>query len=181
MKIGELARAAQTQTETIRYYERAGLLPEAARTVANYRDYQTTHAERLAFIRHCRSLDMTLNEIRTLLQFKDAPTENCVEVNALLDEHIGHVAVRIRELKTLEKKLRGLREQCVGSRATSDCGILSGLEQAALQQSRSPADRGHADHVHGTHPQVGVSAKVGSERFDTRKTGNSRRGPASHR
>lgn len=178
MKIGELARAARTQTETIRYYERAGLLPEAARTEANYREYETTHVERLAFIRHCRSLDMTLNEIRTLLQFKDAPTENCVEVNALLDEHIGHVAVRIRELKTLERKLRGLREQCVGSRATSDCGILSGLEEAALEQSRRPADRGHADHVHGTHPQVGLAAKVDSQRLNTGKTSNVRRRPA---
>ena len=75
MRIGELATAAQTQSETIRYYEREGLLPEAARTEANYRTYDKSHIQRLAFIRHCRSLDMTLGEIRTLLHFKDAPTE----------------------------------------------------------------------------------------------------------
>ena len=103
MKIGELAKTAQTQTETIRYYEREGLLPEAARTEANYRIYDESHVQRLAFIRHCRSLDMTLAEIRTLLSFKDTPDDSCADVNALLDEHIGHVASRIRELKALEK------------------------------------------------------------------------------
>jgi DNA-binding transcriptional MerR regulator len=81
MKIGELAKTAQTQTETIRYYEREGLLPEAARTDANYRIYDESHVQRLAFIRHCRSLDMTLAEIRTLLDFKDAPAGSCADVN----------------------------------------------------------------------------------------------------
>jgi Cd(II)/Pb(II)-responsive transcriptional regulator len=92
MKIGELARAARAQVETIRYYEREGLLPPAPRSDGNYRIYGPVHVERLAFIRHCRSLDMPLAEIRVLLRFKDAPQAECGEVNALLDEHIGHVA-----------------------------------------------------------------------------------------
>ena len=95
MKIGELAKATGTQAETIRYYEREGLLPDAGRTESNYRVYGEGHARRLGFIRHCRSLDMTIGEIRTLLRFKDGPEENCDEVNALLDEHIEHVATRI--------------------------------------------------------------------------------------
>ena len=70
MKIGELAKLAQTQAETIRYYEREGLLPQARRSEANYRVYDQSHIQRLAFIRHCRSLDMTLGEIRTLLHFR---------------------------------------------------------------------------------------------------------------
>jgi len=160
MKIGELAKATQTQTETIRYYEREGLLPEAARTEANYRTYDESHVQRLAFIRHCRSLDMTLGEIRTLLDFKDAPDESCTDVNALLDEHIGHVAARIRELKALEKDLKLLREQCASGQASASCGILSGLEKAALDHSRTPAAKGHAAHIHGTHPQVGAPAKA---------------------
>jgi DNA-binding transcriptional MerR regulator len=89
MKIGELAHHTGTQVETIRYYEREGLLPETARTDGNYRIYGTTHADRLRFIRNCRSLDMTLDEIRLLLRFKDSPAENCGGVNELLDEHIG--------------------------------------------------------------------------------------------
>ena len=151
MKIGELAKAAQTQSETIRYYEREGLLPEAARTDANYRIYADTHVQRLAFIRHCRSLDMTLGEIRALLHFKDAPTGNCAEVNLLLDEHIGHVATRIRELKALEKQLRALREQCATSQLAGDCGILSGLERAARAPRRGPRQQDKVAHVHGSH------------------------------
>jgi Cd(II)/Pb(II)-responsive transcriptional regulator len=164
MKIGELAKTAQTQTETIRYYEREGLLPETARTDANYRIYDESHVQRLAFIRHCRSLDMTLAEIRALLNFKDAPAGSCTDVNTLLDEHINHVATRIRELKALEKDLKLLREQCASGQG-DDCGILSELEKAALRQSqeRIPAEKGHAAHIHGAHPQVGAPAKTGGK------------------
>lgn len=159
MRIGELARAAQTQSETIRYYEREGLLPRAARTEANYRVYDNSHVERLAFIRQCRSLDMTLGEIRTLLDFKDAPDENCTEVNGLLDQHIGHVVTRIVELRRLERELKALREQCASGQAGAECGILSGLDSAARQQSRRPPERTPAEHVHGTHQQVGAAYK----------------------
>lgn len=150
MKIGELAKAAFTQTETIRYYEREGLLPKAARTEANYRNYDNSHLQRLAFIRHCRSLDMTLNEIRALLRFKDAPEENCEQVNALLDEHVGHVVKRIKELKALEKELRALRLLCAPGKPAADCGILEGLEKAAEQGNRQP-ERPTTGHIHGTH------------------------------
>ena len=67
INIGALAKRTQCQAETIRYYEREGLLPPPARSQGNYRQYDTTHVERLSFIRHCRSLDMTLDEIRALL------------------------------------------------------------------------------------------------------------------
>ena len=160
MKIGELAKAAHTQTETIRYYEREGLLPEASRTESNYRIYDNSHINRLAFIRHCRSLDMTLFEIRTLLHFKDEPTENCGEVNDLLDAHIGHVSTRIRELRILERELKALREKCAIGRNAADCGILSGLEKAARIESQAHSISKHAGHIHGTHQQVGSSAKI---------------------
>ena len=68
MKIGELATLTNTQIETIRYYEREGLLAEPRRSEGNYRIYGSAHAERLSFIRHCRGLDMTLDEIRVLLR-----------------------------------------------------------------------------------------------------------------
>ncbi|MDO8264458.1 MAG: Cd(II)/Pb(II)-responsive transcriptional regulator [Gallionella sp.] len=155
MKIGELARLAQTQNETIRYYEREALLPEARRNDANYRIYDESHVQRLAFIRHCRSLDMTLGEIRTLLDFKDAPEENCGKVNALLDEHIGHVATRIQGLRALEKELKALRLKCRAGEAAADCGILSGLEQAARKHQPLCAAPSHAHHIQGTHPQLG--------------------------
>ena len=148
MKIGELATLTHTQVETIRFYEREQLLPAPGRSEGNYRMYGTAHAERLSFIRHCRSLDMTLDEIRVLLRFKDAPTENCQVVNALLDEHIGHVARRIRELRNLEKQLKSLRETCLGEQEARHCGILNELTHIAKNPAPSPHREGH---VHGAH------------------------------
>ena len=102
MKIGDLAEATGTPVETIRFYEREGLLPRPRRAENNYRVYSPPHAERLAFIRQCRNLDMTLDEVRALLALRDAPAQDCSEINALLDEHVRHVAERIRELRALE-------------------------------------------------------------------------------
>lgn len=146
MKIGEVARITGTPVETIRYYEREGLLAEPPRTEGNFRVYDANHVARLSFIRHCRSLDMALDEIRVLLRFKDAPADNCREVNTLLDTHIGHVTARIRELRVLEQQLRGLREQCKEARDAAHCGILNGLSQ---RPPRGSAIEG--GHVHGTH------------------------------
>jgi Cd(II)/Pb(II)-responsive transcriptional regulator len=95
-KIGQLATQTGSKVETIRYYEQQRLLPQPARSDGNYRLYGAGHVKRLQFIRHCRSLDMTLDEIRTLLDFRDTPDANCAGVNTLLDKHIGHVADRIR-------------------------------------------------------------------------------------
>ena len=148
MKIGELAKATQTQAETIRFYEREKLLPEPERTSGNYRIYGEAHAGRLGFIRHCRSLDMALDEIRVLLRFAESPQENCSGVNALLDEHIGHVAERIRELRSLEKQLKQLRLQCPHPDAVSDCGILKELSDAAPSSKSTKSPRRH---VHGSH------------------------------
>ncbi len=147
MKIGELARATATAVETIRFYEREALLPATQRSEGNYRVYEAAHEERLRFIRHCRSLDMALDEIRALLRFKDAPHENCGQVNALLDEHIGHVAARIRELRALEKQLRVLREQCRQTQDVQDCGILKEISNAAAP----PTPTRSKQHVQGPH------------------------------
>lgn len=149
MKIGELARATDTPVETIRYYEREGLLPAAPRTHGNYRIYGDEQMGRLAFIRNCRSLDMTLDEIRVLLRFKDSPTDDCGEVNQLLEEHMGHVQSRIRELQVLYRQLRELRRQCLEATFTGDCGILNGLARDATEAPAAPSSR--LGHVHGTH------------------------------
>lgn len=148
MKIGELAKTTHTQVETIRYYEREGLLPETVRTEGNYRIYSPDHATRLSFIRHCRSLDMTLNEIRTLLTFKDAPQGDCAGVNELVDAHISHVASRIKELKALERQLKELRQTCTESKETNQCGILAEL---SVPPRKSAALKSIAGHISGTH------------------------------
>ncbi|HEY9094815.1 MAG TPA: Cd(II)/Pb(II)-responsive transcriptional regulator [Hydrogenophaga sp.] len=148
MKIGALSSATGVPIDTIRHYEREGLLPRTARTEGNYRIYEPAHQQRLNFIRHCRSLDMTLDEIRVLLHFTDAPGENCAEVNTLLDQHIGHVADRIRELRALEKQLRELRETCRSAQDAAHCGILNQLSQSAHQPPPQPPQ---ASHVHAAH------------------------------
>ena len=145
--IGALAKRTHCQAETIRYYEREGLLPRPARSQGNYRQYETRHVERLSFIRHCRSLDMTLDEIRALLNFRDAPSRDCAEVSALLDEHVRHVADRIAQLRRLERQLKHLRGLCASPGQAERCGILNEMSRAA--KVGSPAAR--AGHVHGSH------------------------------
>jgi Cd(II)/Pb(II)-responsive transcriptional regulator len=147
MRIGDLAESTGTAVETIRFYEREGLLPAARRTDNNYRVYTAAHAERLAFIRQCRNLDMTLDEVRELLRLRDSPSQDCGEVNALLDEHIGHVAQRIRELRTLEKDLKVLRARCSAPHPITECGILNELDGAAASGVSSTPRR----HVRGVH------------------------------
>ncbi|MGO3045850.1 MAG: Cd(II)/Pb(II)-responsive transcriptional regulator, partial [Psychrobacter celer] len=113
IKIGELAKRTGATVETIRYYEKEGLLPEPSRSAGNYRLYNDTHIERLQFILHCRTLDMTLDEVRVLLQYWDEPDRDCSNVDALLDEHIEAVEVRIEELMQLKQHLMDLRKKCL--------------------------------------------------------------------
>lgn len=146
MKIGELASNTDTPVQTIRFYEQEGLLPKPARSAANYRVYTEVHAERLAFIRRCRNLDMALDEIRELLRFKDKPQRDCTNVNGLLDEHIEHVSQRIRELRSLERELRSIRARCEKPGEGRKCGILGGLEESSGRAFKTPGR-----HVRGTH------------------------------
>lgn len=146
LKIGELATKTDCPVQTIRYYERERLLDEPIRSDSGYRLYGEAHVERLRFIRHCRSLDMTLNEIRRLLRFRDAPEENCGEVNLLLDEHIGHVTSRIAELKLLERQLRALRDLCRTTQATKECGILQNLASSEVGKVKTLGSHGGSSH-----------------------------------
>jgi Cd(II)/Pb(II)-responsive transcriptional regulator len=149
MRIGELATAAESDVDTIRYYEKIGILPKPGRTGSNYRHYGEQHMERLRFVRRCRSLDMTLDEIRVLLKFRDAPEANCGEVNNLLDEHIGHVAARIAALTHLEKELRSLRRQCRSVQRARDCGILAEIGKGAPTSGSAKAKPKR--HIAGAH------------------------------
>ncbi len=150
--IGALAKRTQCQAETIRYYEREGLLPPPARSQGNYRQYDSGHVERLSFIRHCRSLDMTLAEIRALLDFRDAPTRDCAEVSALLDEHVRHVADRIDELRRLQRQLKHLRGLCARPGQARRCGILNEMSRAATGGPVAAA----GGHIEGSHRRRGL-------------------------
>lgn len=124
MKIGELAEQTNCSPETIRYYEKINLLPEPQRSDNNYRHYGPLHKERLRFIRNCRSLDMTHEEIRHLLQFIAHPEAGCEPVIAVISDHLHHVDVRIEELTQLRQQLLQLKAACAHENPDQACGIL---------------------------------------------------------
>lgn len=132
MKIGELAKQAGCPVETIRYYEREGLLLSPQRTESNYRTYTETHLDRLLFIRNCRSLDMSHEEIRLLLAWRDNPAQHCGDVNELVDEHIRHVSNRIQSLLALEAQLKTLRQRCMPGPEQDNCKILDNLSTSSV-------------------------------------------------
>lgn len=131
MKIGELAHQAGVDAQTVRYYEREGLLDTPARTASGYRAYGPQHLERLNFVRHCRSLDMPLAEIRRLLELSRESSISCDEVNALVRAHLGRVQAKRKSLEDLEKQLAVLNAQCESGHRVADCGILEELIHAA--------------------------------------------------
>ena len=135
-QIGELARLSGVQVETVRYYEAQKLMPKPGRSQGNYRQYSQAHLERLSFIRHCRSLDMSMDEIRQLLRAKENPSFDCGEVNAVLDRHIAHVAQRLTELRSLKKQLVELRTRCGQGATVEECGILAGLSSQSAPERR---------------------------------------------
>lgn len=130
MKIGEVAARAGCDVQTVRFYEREGLLEEPAREASGYRRYAERHLTRLNFIRHCRSLDIPLPEVRQLLEFAAEPDRSCAQVNDLLDGHIALVKARIQALRALEKQLVALRKSCDGDTSHA-CAILESFMTAA--------------------------------------------------
>ena len=115
MRIGQLANALGCTVETIRFYEKQGLLPAPHRTNGNFRKYDEEHVQRLSFICNCRSLDLSLNEIKTLLSLENHNEQRTEEINRLLDRHIKDVAKRIHELAHLRMKLIELKEKTIGT------------------------------------------------------------------
>lgn len=127
MRIGELAQAAGFDVETVRYYEKAGLLAPPARRDNNYRRFDAAALHRLRFIGNCRALDMSLDEIRVLLRFIDHPDDDCSPVDALVAEHLGHVRERLRMLRQLERQLELLQRACGRAEPNAVCGIVLAL------------------------------------------------------
>jgi Cd(II)/Pb(II)-responsive transcriptional regulator len=141
MRIGELAASTGVDVENIRYYEREGLLAAPARQANGYRAYGTSHLERLAFIRHCRALEIPLADIRRLLDFAARPTAKCGDVDRLIDEQLLKVRARLKSMRALERQLTELRKRCDARHAVGECGILHELVAAA---------HGEACACHGT-------------------------------
>jgi len=126
MKIGELSAQTDCKIETIRYYEKTGLLPEPARLASGYRDYGDDHLKRLSFIRRCRELGFSIDEIRGLLALVDGGTYTCSDVKKITLEHVESIRQKITDLKKLEKTLSKIATQCAGD-GTPDCPIIDAL------------------------------------------------------
>lgn len=126
MRIGRLASDTGCDVETIRYYERIGILPEPARSANNYRSYGEAHRRRLAFVRRCRELGFGLDEVKRLLAMIDGGHYTCADVEAIGRRHLDEVRGRIRDLRRLESGLADLVARCDGGE-TPDCSMLEAL------------------------------------------------------
>ena len=128
-RIGEAAKRSGIAAANIRYYEKEQLLSPGVREDNQYRLYTDGDVHRLRFIRLCRAMDMSLDEVRTLLALDGARKADCVAANKTLDAHLGHVRERLAELQALEHELMQLRSQCDGS--DSFCHIIEALHAQA--------------------------------------------------
>ncbi len=126
MQIGELARATTTKVETIRFYEKIGLLGEPGRTAGNYRDYGAGHLARLSFIRRARDLGFTLDQVRELLALSDDRDQSCSAVDSVARAHLAQIDQKIADLRALRRELDELIGQC-SQGAISDCRIIEAL------------------------------------------------------
>lgn len=130
MKIGELAHRGACSVETVRFYEREGLLEPPEREANGYRCYTATHLAQLNFIRHCRSLGMGLPDVRILRSLQAHPELACDEISLLIEQQIERVHHQIQSLNLLERQLHALRDACHATTNVGECGILRNLEQA---------------------------------------------------
>jgi Cu(I)-responsive transcriptional regulator len=130
MRIGELARVTGVKSETIRFYEREGILPPPARTQANYRDYGPDEVARLQFIRRARNLGFPMARVRELLDLADDKSRSCAAVDALTRAHLSEVERKISGLKALRKELRRMLESCEQG-TVGTCLIIEALAKEA--------------------------------------------------
>ena len=129
LQIGELSKRTQCSIETIRYYERRGLLTRPRRSMGNFRLYSEAQIEDLQFILTCRALDMSLRDIRSLLRVRSTIDAPCGEVNDLLEVHITQIRERLKVLRRLDRTLKSLQQSCRANVQAKDCGILGGLKR----------------------------------------------------
>lgn len=126
MKIGELAKATATKVETVRFYEKAGLLPSPARTDANYRNYGPGHLQRLSFIRRARDLGFSLDAVRELLALADDREKACGAVDAIASGHLAEVERKIADLTVMRQELMRVIGSCRHN-TVADCKIIETL------------------------------------------------------
>lgn len=137
--IGELARRAGCKVETVRYYEKCGLMRAAPRSTGGHRQYSAADLRRLAFIRRARELGFTLDKVRALLAFIDEPDHTCGEVKVLALAHAREVDRRMADLQRLRLALDRMSTKCSGGQySIDDCPIIEALFEAAPADHSEP-------------------------------------------
>ncbi len=136
--IGELGKATGTKVETVRYYERIGLMPKPPRTEGNYRSYGWPELERLSFIRRARGLGFSLDQVRALLDLSDDRDRDCAAVDLMARQHLNEVEQKIADLTALQRELAALLQSCSGG-AVAECRIIEALGPAPGPAPISPA------------------------------------------
>ena len=128
MRIGQLAKVSGCSIQTIRYYEKEGLLNPPSRSEGNFRLYDEKALKELEFVKHCRSLDIPLSDIKTLLDLKNKPEESCSSINNLIANQLDLVNQRLKELKALKSELQIMKKACSSGNTVERCGIMKTLD-----------------------------------------------------
>jgi Cu(I)-responsive transcriptional regulator len=126
LSIGELGRLTGTKVETIRYYERIGLLTAPERTAGNYRAFGAEQLSRLSFIRRSRDLGFSLDQVRALLDLSDDRSRPCEAIDAIAKEHLAEVDRKIADLRALRRELGNMIDRCRCG-TVADCRIVEAL------------------------------------------------------
>lgn len=132
MPIGSLAERTGVKVETIRYYEKVGLLPPPERSYGNQRRYGRRHLMRLAFIKHARDLGFSVGSVRTLLNLSDKPDMACDEAHKAASRHLADVRGKIAQLKSLEAELERIARSCFGGGPVRECAVIDALADHAV-------------------------------------------------
>ncbi|HVL13209.1 MAG TPA: heavy metal-responsive transcriptional regulator [Gemmata sp.] len=127
MTSGQLAARAGVGVETLRFYEREGLLPEPTRTAAGYRQYPLGAVERVRFVRRAQLFGFQLRDVRQLLSLRDDPDATRADVRDLAAAKLAEIEQRLRDLEAMRDDLKGLVEQCDGHGAAAHCPILTAI------------------------------------------------------
>ena len=135
-RIGELAKATNTKVVTVRYYEKIGLLSEPERSEANYRTYNDGALKRLLFIRRCRDLGFSLDQVRELLILSSNKTQSCHKVDQLTSYHVKEIEDKISDLQKLATELRRISASCEGEHTISDCQIIEAMTRPGFLKDK---------------------------------------------
>lgn len=128
LRVGEVAQGAAVNLQTIRYYERQGLLPKPPRSASNYRLYSVDAVRRVRFIKRAQGLGFTLNEIKELLSLRATPRMRCADVRKRAEVKVQDIEGRVRTLRAMRRALSKLVDECSGKGPITECPILEAMD-----------------------------------------------------